>query len=238
MFKYDFGLKGLWLGVLIALFLQFLLLMLFILCIIKWNEEAVKAQKRAAVLPKKDALGEKQDGEIPLEPLKNTLNEVSIGIPRERDVLERNSGSFRESPSCQDKRHRDGNFQSVEQCAFDQQESQEKQDCDCVKVEGTGATPKCNCCHKEKQHKARLEEEIDDSSVGVLTLGRLSFHQLIWRRGLALFLCIVFLLVSIYVSIYIIPTVRPAVPETWNATSNYTADLTTDSFYFTTYLSN
>ncbi|XP_022112046.1 multidrug and toxin extrusion protein 1-like [Acanthaster planci] len=243
MFKYNYGLQGLWLGMLTSLILQFLLLMLFILFLIKWKKEAVKAQKRAAVLPNKKSLDKKQDGGIPLEPLKNPLEEsVDILAQIDGQEFEESSSKSDESSIQRNKHHGDGNSScqsvgDVEESGFHQQEPPEMQDSDCADVTEAGTTPKCSCSHEEKQHEARLEEEDDDSEIGVLTIGRLSLPQLILRRGSALFLCISFLLVSIYVSNDIIPSVRPAVPQSVNVTSNYTTEFT-ESFDLSTYVSS
>ncbi|XP_038048858.1 multidrug and toxin extrusion protein 1-like isoform X2 [Patiria miniata] len=238
MFTYDKGLKGLWFGTMAALTLESLMLVVFIQCFINWDKEVIKAQKRAAVLP--DSIdGHKCEGEMPLESMGNTVNEEAVKLPTTRDEDERNSIKGEEFKVCQNDRHSDGESNSQDdsegkQSGFHQLEHENTQDAaDNAEREEEETRPKCSS-DDEKQNEARPAEE--EPEKGVLTLGRLSFAQLILRRGLALLLCVSFLLASTYVTVYVVPAVRPTFSESMHATANYTSEYITESFNNGTYI--
>ncbi|XP_038048860.1 multidrug and toxin extrusion protein 1-like isoform X2 [Patiria miniata] len=240
MFTYDKGLKGLWLGMMAALFIENVMCMVFISCFINWDKEVIKAQKRAAVLPTTSEVDCKNDAEMPLESMGDNVDEEAVKLPTTRDEDERTSIRDEEVQVCQNDCHSDGESNSRrhsegEQSGFCQQEPENTQDAveeaECGEEE---TRPNCSS-DDEKQDEARPAEE-EEPEIGVLTLDRLSFAQLILRRGLALFLCISFLLASVYVAVYVVPAVRPTFSESMNATANSTSEYITESLNNGTYI--
>ncbi|XP_071791226.1 multidrug and toxin extrusion protein 1-like [Asterias amurensis] len=249
-FAFDYGFKGIWLGLMTGLVVEAPFLLLFI-SFINWDKEAVKAQKRAAVLgdsDEKKALRGDEETPVELAPVNDSgiVDNTMQQVDKSTDMRSVDSAvDFKPVTNSEDVKTEERCLESSIAADDEEKESEPLQsdESSCVGEMADGeagsslgdvnalqdsSTAGC------EEAGARNEDTQNEKGdvIEILTLDKLSLNQLILRRGLALFLCVSFFIICTLISVYIVPTLKPAIsPNFANTTANYTSyDLLTESY--------